>query len=287
MLNYQEIKALFPAAVLADSPHPIDEITYFKHKNQYIGIPNSDFTPREKQLLKLLLPQSELSVDNKLWYQILFQHKTIKTQESYRLIQVKFQQADPIMLKAWQNEIKEILPALVDILVLERQQAILIEAFSGEPFSAADLKGIFLALDTDFTFSTKLFVGPFHQSNHDFTNLLQEEKQLFTFGDDYLRTVKCVTLPQLSVPYFSIHSAQDSYLLASLYKDWFASDELLEIIPALWSNHGNLSSTAKALFLHRNTLLYKLDKFQTETFIDLKNIDQLFLCYLILINYHY
>lgn len=287
MNDYPKIKALFPTAILSDSPHQTDDFAYLKHNDHYIGIPKSDLTAREEQLLGLSLTSPPLPAANQLWYQILFQHRMIKEDGRYRFIQVNFQQADSAMLKAWQSELKHILPAVVDMLVLNSQQAILVEAFEGEPFSAAELEGIFLALDTDFAFSTRLFIGPFHHSAHDFTNLLQEEQELFTFSNSSFRKEKCVTLSQLSVPYFSIHNVKDSYLLASLYKDWFVSGELLEIIPVLWSNHGNLSSTAKELFLHRNTLLYKLDKFQHDTLIDLKTIDQLFLCYLILLNYHY
>ena len=75
---------------------------------------------------------------------------------------------------------------------------------------------------------------------------------------------------------------KDSYLMRTLYYHWFGEEDLSEIITNLWKNQGNVSSTAKDLFMHRNTLQYKLDKFQQVTHCNLKNMDDLFLCYLLI-----
>ncbi|NRE28611.1 Fis family transcriptional regulator, partial [Enterococcus faecalis] len=51
---------------------------------------------------------------------------------------------------------------------------------------------------------------------------------------------------------------------------------------ALWKNQGNISSTAKDLFMHRNTLHYRLEKFFEQTGLSLKKMDDLIFCYLLL-----
>ncbi|WP_227869161.1 helix-turn-helix domain-containing protein [Tetragenococcus halophilus] len=49
---------------------------------------------------------------------------------------------------------------------------------------------------------------------------------------------------------------------------------------------GNISSAAKELFMHRNTLQYKVDKFQEQTKTNLKKMDDLFLCYLLILTFN-
>jgi purine catabolism regulator len=43
----------------------------------------------------------------------------------------------------------------------------------------------------------------------------------------------------------------------------------VQTIDAYFSHHGNISQTAEALFIHRNTLLYRLERIQELTGHDL------------------
>jgi purine catabolism regulator len=49
---------------------------------------------------------------------------------------------------------------------------------------------------------------------------------------------------------------------------------LMETIIAYFSHHGNVSQTAEALYIHRNTLSYRLDRIQELTGQDLENPDE-------------
>ncbi len=48
-------------------------------------------------------------------------------------------------------------------------------------------------------------------------------------------------------------------------------DNLIETLEAYFKNNANLSKTAKALFIHRNTLAYRINKIKTITGMDLYN----------------
>ena len=48
----------------------------------------------------------------------------------------------------------------------------------------------------------------------------------------------------------------------------------------MWRNQGNLSKAAADLYLHRNTLQYRIDRFFDATGLSLKNMDDLALAYL-------
>lgn len=50
-------------------------------------------------------------------------------------------------------------------------------------------------------------------------------------------------------------------------------DETLNIVEKFFENNLNTSETARKLYIHRNTLIYRLDKIQKETGLDLRTFD--------------
>jgi carbohydrate diacid regulator len=67
------------------------------------------------------------------------------------------------------------------------------------------------------------------------------------------------------------------------YAKYFEETNLGEIIEALVENNLNISQTAESLYIHRNTLLYQLNKIKDQTGYNLKNISDLFT---LLLAYH-
>ena len=51
------------------------------------------------------------------------------------------------------------------------------------------------------------------------------------------------------------------------------SDEMLDTIEMFFRKDLNLSDTARQLYIHRNTLVYRLDKVQRQTGLDLRRFD--------------
>ncbi|MDV6872815.1 PucR family transcriptional regulator, partial [Pseudomonas aeruginosa] len=51
------------------------------------------------------------------------------------------------------------------------------------------------------------------------------------------------------------------------------------------SEHGNLVQTAQRLYIHRNSLQYKLDKFAQQSGLHLKQLDDLAFAHLFLLKY--
>ena len=56
-------------------------------------------------------------------------------------------------------------------------------------------------------------------------------------------------------------------------------DQIQEIILSLWDNSAVLTKTAQQLYLHRNSLQYKIDKWEELTGLQLKDLTDLTLCY--------
>ena len=66
---------------------------------------------------------------------------------------------------------------------------------------------------------------------------------------------------------------------ASLYQLIESQDQLQDIIVALWDNGAVVTKAAQQLYLHRNSLQYKIDKWEELTGLQLKNLTDLALCY--------
>jgi carbohydrate diacid regulator len=50
-------------------------------------------------------------------------------------------------------------------------------------------------------------------------------------------------------------------------------DETLVTVNKFFENNLNVSETSRQLYIHRNTLVYRLDKLQKMTGLDLRNFD--------------
>ncbi|WP_199621584.1 PucR family transcriptional regulator [Paenibacillus alkalitolerans] len=61
--------------------------------------------------------------------------------------------------------------------------------------------------------------------------------------------------------------------------------ELITTLDTFFSENCNVSDTAKKLYIHRNTLLYRLDKFKQETGLDVRDFDHAVLVKLALLLY--
>ena len=55
--------------------------------------------------------------------------------------------------------------------------------------------------------------------------------------------------------------------------DWALSDEMLETVRVFFRNDLNLTAASRQLFIHRNTLNYRLDKIKRDTGLDLRSFE--------------
>jgi len=178
-----------------------------------------------------------------------------------------------------------ILPHTVDLFLLSKNYGVIVESFSEDALSTEELEGLFLALDSDFNSYTRFFCGAFHSFEKNFTQLFYEEEQLFLHALNDNTQDKSFDIAKSVILFFVHQDVSKSYLMQSLFVEWF-NPEFIKIISKLWEMQGNISSAAKELFMHRNTLQYKVDKFQEQTKTNLKKMDDLFLCYLLILTFN-
>ncbi len=78
-----------------------------------------------------------------------------------------------------------------------------------------------------------------------------------------------------------IENIKQKYLTEEI-KSFLDKEEYLQTINAFFECGLNVSEAAKKAFMHRNTLTYRLDKFERVTKLNLHNIENAFLIKLLI-----
>lgn len=283
-MNFQTLQSIYPDSKLSHLPYDEKNFLAIPVNEGVALIDRNGLSDREEKLLITLLPNKKISQSaiEHQWYRILFKNEPINTSPCIRVIQLQLKTNPGFLKKEWQHEIKDMFPDLLDSFFLDEQQAFIIEEKKDITYSAEEIFGLFQALDSDFDVYSQIFVGAFHIEPSRFYENFQQERLIFQNQLEVANTQKEFSFTQSVIDYLVGDSIKNNILLRSLYQEWFADNDIVTILQSLWRNQGNVSSTSKELFLHRNTLLYRLEKFQEATKLDVKNMDDLMLCHLLI-----
>lgn len=283
-MNRTDLQMIYPDAEHHSYPSTDQAYLSVPDSDGYLWITKNSLSEKEIALLTFFTVEAsplELNEEH-LWYQILFHQKQIEEKGRFRIIQIMLQTSKNFLVDAWKEHIEGIFSNTVDFFFLTPQLAILVEKHAKHSLNKDELEGIFLTLDDDFETVSRVFVGGFHDSSEALAVLFEEEQAIFKEEGKQIKRKTVFGIADVALHYFTKDALAKSSLTRSMKNAWRIDDEMREIIQALWTNQGNLSSTAKELFMHRNTLQYRLEKFQENTGMQLKNTDDLILCYLLL-----
>lgn len=146
-------------------------------------------------------------------------------------------------------------------------------------YTREELEGFMAILENDFYLHGQLFIGQmlpvsemlhrsFSSEQKMFQTILERQHQtIYTFSECFLTLLPL----HLTMPL-------QQYLQHTLFNN--LNDEMITTITTLFPHNGNMSSAAKELHIHRNTLLYRTQRYFEETSLDLKRSDDLLLAYL-------
>jgi hypothetical protein len=301
MLMLIKLLSLFPNAVLyQEKPTQalsLGHLSFFfdRSLNQWIGIPRTDLTEREFELLKTFYDFYEpyptakdsnpLSPQELLWYDFLFlngQPPSDGTGSYIRMIQFQIN-GNNVDKIAFESALRGFFS---DVLIIweNANAGILIEKSQQKSFSLTEkeFNSLVQTLESDFFLKVTFFYG----KQYLFTNLLpeiyQEEKDLFIFAQN-IHGAGIVFSFERVFPSFIAHSIPNEVKqkLIKAFVEVFKEDsEMFSTIKSFLENNLNASLTAKKLYVHRNTLQYRVDKFTDKTGIQLKDFYSAFTVFL-------
>ena len=286
-MDFNQIHALFPQAKLEDKQEDSEKY-YFKFNNQWLSIPQNAITSKEVGILNLFLNKTDyIKKDNckSQWYNFLFKDYPLPPKTNYKLrfIHAFIDYKNNLQAKKhWNTFFKDAFNDnnLIDSFWISDKQCLFIEKIDTDNYQMNEFSDLIQSLDLELNTKTKIFIGHAWNSDNALRKIYFEEHKIFEY-ELPLVTSAVVTTSQVALQYWISNKLQDDPLLTNYKKQLNLSTQIKEIILALYHEKGNISSAAKRLFLHRNTLQYQIDKFYKNTGLNLKKMDDLIFCYLL------
>lgn len=285
ILEFNEIKSIYSDAQLTDLPLENTNFISFPFKNKWIHFEKSTKTSSEIELLNLLFVSKKTNLSSVAlkWQNYLINgvEPSPPTLDSeFRIIQFIILKKDSYFeKKTWLSAFKSIFSNSKEAFFTNETSGLLIQKKSDEKLTFAELSGIIQTLDDDFSIKTICYIGQFWPINKEFKSIFEEEQ--FIFEKQKNKGKSLLSLPIVALHHYTSESLDKSILMPILKKKYTTQPELKELILAMWHSQGNISLAAKSLYVHRNTLQYRIERFCDTSGLSLRNMDDLLLCYLL------
>lgn len=285
---------LYPGALLNPVQAPaFGDYYLFSQNGDAVHIPFKELDPGQQQVLDIFnqidqiadqVPQ-RASLET-TWYDYLYQKSSVVPSDSERVrfLHLDFySQADSFDYTLWQDTLKQAVEAFVVAVALNERRVMIVldeERLTSE--SIAQLSGLLTTLDDDFDVITRGLLGQIQTVNTLLPTLFDYEQTLFSHSIQADSFTNLQTLSNVILRYIGNQALEQQPLLANLRQVIVANSEYTNTIKALFERQGNLTQAAEQLFVHRNTLTYRMTKFTKETGFNLQYLPDLILCYLVI-----
>ena len=277
----KNIREWFPHAEVTDQAHPpAGYVAIPLQAHQWLLLKEEELTEREKQLISWLGGEEEVAPNP--WYQYLIDGKGEVPQviKKMQLVYCHISHSTAEGMASWLEMMQTLLPNFRATLQLSGQDYVLI-LDQDQSLPVADiLKDTVSAMEYDFNIRLSILVGQVWTESKEgkvapviraeqavFRAWIREGHQgVYRFSQLYLWGIEQAGLDLTPIKE-SLHQLIES------------QDQLQDIIVALWENGAVVTKAAQQLYLHRNSLQYKIDKWEELTGLQLKNLTDLALCY--------
>ena len=292
--------------VIAESPSNFLKYVWFHiSPNEYIGIVREALKDRDVIWLNTFLTRVEqdelqMSEIENWWYHFLLNDETklnvdmleqelfYQESDSFRFVQFQFTKAFS-QQSEWQEAIQSFFEeATIELIWQDDISGIIIEK-QAEIQEATTFTDIIEMTASDFYADVKLFIGSFHPFTNNLPQLFRWETKCFSIAQKFESKTKHFRLEK-SIPYVMIHELSKETvkeMQQSFLTSFPKEKELLDTIKIYIENNLNVSLTAKKLYMHRNSLQYRIDKFIERTNIDIRNFQGAFVAYLAILLLEY
>jgi len=278
----KELLDWFPDGKILDQP---------VYKEGYLSLPLSNYqwllleeaslSEREKQLVALLTKQ-EQTISLNPWYSYLIEGKGQAPQNFKKLQLVYchlsyFQQEN---LTSWLEMMGTLFPNCQTVLQVGAQDYIFVLQQDKYTSVRSILMDTLEAVEYDFGVRLSIMLGQvWSQTGHQaLSDLIKAERDLFKNwwrqGHQGFHTFSQLYLWSMGERIVDLRVVKEY-----LHQMIVDQDQIQEIILSLWENSAVLTKTAQQLYLHRNSLQYKIDKWEELTGLQLKELTDLTLCY--------
>ncbi|MBM7571436.1 PucR family transcriptional regulator [Aquibacillus albus] len=293
----EKLKEIFPSMVEANPEEMMDTEFYEWYKtteNKIVGIHKEEMTKKEELLLETFLtpyyvnhpPVTKREED---WIDVLFHQgnpkKLLSNKDDIKFRFVYFSLSDDnVDQDAFREAIHGLFPYQVPIIWENNHEGMIIEEDFRNEEDMISYSEIIDVLMSDFYMKVRLFVGPY-------SNEIKHSQAFYgwikqCFYDVYPYNKQVVINYVSAVPYLflkPLSSQSTSFIIDSILRDTVNEEDLLQTIRIFLECNSNATFAAKKLYMHRNSLQYRVDKFIEKTGIDVKQFEGALSVYLTLL----
>ena len=289
-MKYEEWLQLFPnSKIIHHIPEDTEDSIIPLEENTYLQIPYEQLSNRELALLETF-KKTPTKVTTQLspWQQYLEQGGKCPVQlENIQFIHVcLIQKNDDFNEQEWLEMMQEIFGDVLTSFSCFPKHYTIVRKADVETITTQDLQAFHATVEEDFAISMKIFIGNSWKMSEDSSGIYQAEKALFVTYLHESNKQACLAFAPMVLWGFAQKKLDFSPIPETLYQQ-MVQDEFPDLIEALWQERGTLTKAATRLFIHRNTLQYRIDRFGQLTGLALKNMDELTLCHFLLMQQEY
>ncbi|TDE75381.1 MULTISPECIES: helix-turn-helix domain-containing protein [Streptococcus] len=279
------LERLFPEAVEAGKVEHSEEWVAVEENGQTYYLPLANLSEREKALLAL---KNDGILDDKVtenpWYRYLVQDDLSLAQD-YKSLQIIYIDHKEALPEELFDFFTTLLPNLLAPVVISKTRTLLI--LNQEELIEAEelMNDVLPTLESDFGIKLTIFFGNVwckFQAD-DLPAFYREESRLFANMRHYRGNERTISFSQMLLLAYA-HQLDLPAIKHKILQAIDDSKDIRMIIMTMWQEQGNLAKTAQSLYIHRNSLHYKLEKFRLLSGLNLKNLNDLAFSYLLIME---
>jgi hypothetical protein len=274
----------------ADAPYDASHIAWFQtNDNRYIGIDKKALSSKDFELLSIFLTPYQVKLDHippekAYWHKLLFQNRNevLREEVDAHIQFIHFSIAHPLQDKyEFEETLKGLYHSNVVILWENDYDGVIIEKFEHLTPREHNLGAVIDVLISDFHSDMQFFEGQAHRLPIAPGSQFQLEKNWFQLCKQVLHHQKMIRITDVFA-YLLLSHTPDSLKkeLQNAVSEVAQDDELLKTVKMYFDCNLNVSLTSKKLYMHRNSLQYRIDKFIEKTGIDIKHFQGAVAAYL-------
>lgn len=280
----EKLENLFQSSITTEfNPKDSSKLWFKTDTNLIFGLAKSSVSDIEMNLIKSLFTPIEtngqtdsFSEQQEVWFHYLFNHSAINTLPTlHSSVQFFYFYLDqPIddfnnFKLALSGHFHE--PVL---LMIHPTHFIIVETNPERLFDQVQFDQLNKTLTSDFFVKIYSYIGQLHTAELTLKDYFQAEYNLFQVINQQSHHNKSVLFYD-ALPIALIHSPAiiKKNIFSKRLNDSLKNTETLHTIQTFLNSNLNSSLTAKNLYIHRNSLQYRLDKFVENTGIDIRSFN--------------
>ncbi|RZT24185.1 PucR family transcriptional regulator [Fictibacillus sp. BK138] len=289
MLN--KLKNHYKEALTTDLSNQSGYMWFATHTGEPFGIKQSVLSDSEIQLLQSMFERYEnetivqYTSAQLSWKKILSGENKVNDQGFYRYIH--FFSKQPILdYTSFSEAVSGLFPEEAVLLLNEESKSGVIIETSKQEYNDTPYEALKDTLSTDFYMDLSIYIGLFQTDKALAKEIYEREKNDFLSVRGYLQPKAVYTIADL-IPLMLLHSASPATqkTLTGLLAEWMEEDkETVQTIKVFVECNMNISLAAKKLYIHRNSLQYRVDKFFDRTGIDVKQFKNALSVYMAILS---